>query len=79
METETLNGTPPEAVTLEPSITELKPPEDKKKKKNKKKKSKLKHPKLKALHYLSEGEGSSKLSSKEYEKELGRLQVELVK
>jgi len=79
METETLNGTPPEAVTLEPSITELKPPEDKKKKKNKKKKSKLKHPKLRALHYLSEGEGSSKLSSKEYEKELGRLQVELVK
>ncbi|PSN14165.1 polyphosphate kinase 2 [filamentous cyanobacterium CCT1] len=31
------------------------------------------------FHYLSEAEGSSKLTSKFYEKELARLQVELVK
>jgi polyphosphate kinase 2 len=31
------------------------------------------------FHYLSEAEGSSKLSTKFYEKELARLQVELVK
>ena len=79
METETLNGMTPEAVTLEPSIAELKPSKDKKKKKDKQKKSKLKHPKVKALHYPTEGEGSSKLSSKQYEQELARLQVELVK
>ena len=79
METETLNGMTPEAVTLEPSIAELKPSKDKKKKKDKQKKSKLKHPKVKALHYPTEGEGSSKLSSKQYEQELARLQLELVK
>lgn len=32
-----------------------------------------------AFYHISEGEGSSKLSNEVYEKELGRLQVELVK
>jgi polyphosphate kinase 2 len=79
MQTETLNGLPAEAVMLEPPAMEPKTPKDKKKKKDKQKKSKLKHPKLRALHYPTEGEGSSKLSNKEYEKELARLQIELVK
>lgn len=79
METETLNGIPSEALTLEPPMMEPKVPKDKKKKKGKEKKLTLKHPKLKALSYPSEGEGSSKLDSKFYEKELARLQIELVK
>ncbi len=36
-------------------------------------------PPQKIYHRMSEGEGSSKLSSKDYEKELAHLQVELVK
>ncbi|MBM0742002.1 polyphosphate kinase 2 [Phormidium sp. CLA17] len=62
-----------------PKNKQEKDKEKKDKKKDKKKKFKLKHPKLKALYYPSEGEGSSKLSSKFYEKELARLQIELVK
>jgi polyphosphate kinase 2 len=59
------------------------------KKINKQKKAKLDNPESnnseletpirKVSHYISEGEGSSKLSNKVYEKELARLQVELVK
>jgi polyphosphate kinase 2 len=57
---------------------------EKHKSKKKSKQKKLKQAKLElsepmVFHYLSEGEGSSKLSSKFYEKELARLQVELVK
>ncbi len=57
---------------------------EKHKSKKKSKQKKLKQAKLElsesmVSHYLSEGEGSSKLSSKFYEKELARLQVELVK
>ena len=53
---------------------------DKKKKDKKKlKKAKLKESESSVVHYLSESEGSSKLSSKLYEKELARIQVELVK
>jgi polyphosphate kinase len=57
---------------------------EKHKSKKKSKQKKLKQSKLElsesmVSHYLSEGEGSSKLSSKFYEKELARLQVELVK
>lgn len=56
---------------------------DNKKKKNKKsqsqKKSKLKSQERVTIRYVSEGEGSSKLPKKFYEKELARLQVELVK
>jgi len=79
METESLNGIPSETLTLDHSAAdaELETPKHKKSKKDKKKK--LKHPKLKALYYPSEGEGSSKLESKFYEKELARLQIELVK
>jgi polyphosphate kinase len=50
-----------------------------KKKLKKQNKAKLKNPERKVFHYMSEAEGSSKLSSKVYEKELARLQVELVK
>jgi polyphosphate kinase 2 len=75
METDTPNGISSETATLEPAVVKLKDP--KKKKKNKTKN--LKEPKLKALSYPSEGEGSSKLDSKFYEKELARLQIELVK
>ena len=80
MEPEILNGTSSDVSMLEHSITkaELETPKHKKKDKKDKKK-KLKHPKLKALYYPSEGEGSSKLGSKFYEKELARLQIELVK
>jgi polyphosphate kinase 2 len=57
---------------------------EKHKSKKKSKQKKLKQAKLElsepmVFHYLSEGEGSSKLSSRFYEKELARLQVELVK
>jgi len=52
-------------------------PTDKGKKKLKK--AKLAHPKQHVHSYASEGEGSSKLSDSKYEKELARLQVELVK
>ena len=57
---------------------------EKHKNKKKSKQKKLKQAQLElsesmVSHYLSEGEGSSKLSSKFYEKELARLQVELVK
>ncbi|MEX0269152.1 polyphosphate kinase 2 [Leptolyngbyaceae cyanobacterium UHCC 1019] len=81
METETLNGipSPSDAVMLEPPVIEPKVPKDKRKKKEKKKNLDSKHLKLKALSYPSEGEGSSKLDSKFYEKELARLQIELVK
>jgi polyphosphate kinase len=50
-----------------------------KKKLKKQNKAKLKNSERKVFHYMSEAEGSSKLSSKVYEKELARLQVELVK
>ncbi len=52
---------------------------EKKSKQKKLKQAKLELSEPMVSHYLSEGEGSSKLSSKFYEKELARLQVELVK
>ncbi|MEA5470138.1 polyphosphate kinase 2 [Spirulina sp. 06S082] len=66
------------------AILDKKLPEDKRKKKSKKKRKKekkanLKNSKKKASYHISEGEGSSKLDKKFYEKELTRLQVELVK
>lgn len=68
-----------------PDVTEAVEPKDAKggkkkgKKRHKGKQAGLsKNPGLKLL-YTSEAEGSSKLSSKDYEKELARLQVELVK
>lgn len=50
-----------------------------KKKLKKSKASDSEGSKQRVLHHISEGEGSSKLSSKKYEKELARLQLELVK
>ncbi|MDA0268327.1 MAG: polyphosphate kinase 2, partial [Cyanobacteria bacterium] len=52
-----------------------------KKKKSKKSKSKSsdKAPERRIFHHISESEGSSKLPKKKYEKELARLQLELVK
>ena len=76
MEIETMNGG---------ISAELEPPaEEPKEAKHKKKKTKLrkaakKASGIKVLQPTTEGEGSSKLSSKLYEKELVRLQVELVK
>ncbi|NCJ06476.1 polyphosphate kinase 2 [Synechococcales cyanobacterium C] len=49
------------------------------KKKKKKKKAKLQFSDKKATFHASEAEGYSKLSGKQYEKELARLQLELVK
>ncbi|NET36650.1 MAG: polyphosphate kinase 2 [Cyanothece sp. SIO1E1] len=51
---------------------------DKKKSKQKQKASRKKAER-RIFHYISEAEGSSKLSRKVYEKELARLQLELVK
>lgn len=60
---------------VEPIITESSAP-----KKKKKKKAKLSNPqKLKFIGNTSKRKGSSQISNKEYEKELARLQVELVK
>ena len=79
METEMAIGSDTLTATLEPLASDLKEPK-KDKKKHKGKKDKLsKTPELKMLYRTSEGESSSKLSRKEYEKELARLQVELVK
>ncbi|MCM1981612.1 polyphosphate kinase 2 [Lyngbya confervoides] len=56
-------------------------PKSKKKshKKDKPQKSKPEDLERPVFHYISESEGSSKLSKKLYEKELARIQVELVK
>lgn len=51
----------------------------KKKAKQQRKKDRAKGLEPPVFHYISESEGSSKLKSKFYEKELARLQVELVK
>lgn len=56
-----------------------KPKKQKNDKKEKVNKSKKKEHERPVFHYISEAEGSSKLSKKFYEKELARLQVELVK
>jgi polyphosphate kinase 2 len=80
METEIVNGQSAIAVVEHPDPESLVPT-----KKGKKKGKKLKKVKLSAtpqqMTYLpaSEQESKSKFSSKEYEKELSRLQVELVK
>lgn len=81
METEIMNGNRSPTATLEPLAAEPKEPKKKDKKKHKeKKKARLsKTPKLKVLYQSSDRESTSKLSNKEYEKELARLQVELVK
>ena len=89
MATEKTNGEQPVSAIAESLLSGANvQTTDKKDKKAKKKLKKLKKSKLKdklkgkesaVFHYISEGEGSSKLTSKAYEKELARLQVELVK
>ncbi len=77
METEVANGSSSGSSLADPEPKASKQ-KHKKKSKGKKKADDAKAPELKML-YTSESEGSSKLSSKFYEKELARLQVELVK
>ena len=80
METENLNGSHSPTATLEPLAAEPKETKNKKKKHKGKKKAKLsKTPELEGIYHTSERESGSKLSKKEYKKELARLQVELVK
>ena len=91
MEPEIVNGTQPpttmpESLAAEPKHSKKKDKKkDKTKKDRKKKEAELDNTKLdnaeeqKPLYHLSESEGSSKLSSKVYENELSRLQIELVK
>lgn len=71
----------PNDSTESPSVQKT-PSKSKKKKKNKQNKPKkgLHKPiERRVFHHISEGEGSSKLPKKLYEKELARLQLELVK
>jgi polyphosphate kinase 2 len=75
---EVMNGSS-SATTTESLVTEPKKNKKTKKHKNKKKDGLSKAAELKAVYRDSESETSSKLSTKEYEKELARLQVELVK
>ena len=78
METEIMNGSSLPTALFEPLVTE--PGKTKHKKKKKKHKgAKIQTNERPVLYHVSEAEGSSKLSSKVYEKELARLQVELVK
>lgn len=91
METEAMNGSLSPPATLESSKLKKEKKKDKKKHKEKHKDSHKdghrdshkdnlsKAPELKAFNLASESEGKSKISSKAYEKELARLQVELVK
>jgi polyphosphate kinase 2 len=80
METENLNGSHSLTATLEPLAAEPKETKNKKKKHKGKKKAKLsKTSELKGIYHTSKRESGSKLSKKEYKKELARLQVELVK
>ena len=65
--------------TTEDSDSSKKTKEAKKKAKHQRKKDRAKGLEPPVFHYISESEGSSKLASKFYEKELARLQVELVK
>jgi polyphosphate kinase 2 len=76
------NSTPgvAENLALEASIAKKDKKKIRKQKQGKKRKQ-AKYPdsERKVFHYISEAEGSSKLPKKFYEKELARLQVELVK
>ncbi|KAI9130439.1 polyphosphate kinase 2 [Acaryochloris sp. CCMEE 5410] len=70
-------NSPPEKA----EVQQDKPPKTKKKNKlsKKQKASRQLSSERKVFHHISESEGSSKLSKKKYEKELARLQLELVK
>jgi polyphosphate kinase len=80
METEIMNGSAPNAAMFESLVTApVQPKQKKKKKKKHKQKAQIQTAERRVLYHVSEAEGSSKLASKLYEKELARLQVELVK
>jgi len=85
METEEIENGRVTTIAEHPAPELVDPTHKEKRKEKKKKKKKLKKAKLVAtpqqMTYLpnSEQESKSKLSSKDYEKELARLQVELVK
>lgn len=73
---DTSSDTPPKKAEAKQNT----PPKSKKKKKaSKQPKASLKSSERRVFHHISEAEGSSKLSKKKYEKELARLQLELVK
>jgi polyphosphate kinase len=74
------NGSLLEPATNSSNAAKLKKKNQKEKKKSKKAKGhNPNHSERKVFHYISESEGSSKLSNKVYEEELARLQLELVK
>jgi polyphosphate kinase len=78
--TKTMNGRGSSTATLEALVTESKElKKSKKRRKGKKKNGLIKASKIGTVLPISESESYSKLSRKAYEKELARLQVELVK
>jgi polyphosphate kinase len=77
MDSQVMNGSSSTTAMLESLVTE--PKIKKKKHKLKKKDGLSKSSEFSSLHPTSESHMSAKLSSKEYEQELARLQVELVK
>jgi polyphosphate kinase 2 len=83
MNAKSMKGNNSKAVIPENNLPKVDNKVDNKKKKNKKSKNQKKsQPKIRervTIRYISEGEGSSKLPKKFYEKELARLQLELVK
>jgi len=75
-----MNGNSDQAVNSQNNIFELDiKKKDKKKSKKKQKKAKLSKSEQNLFYKISESEGSSKVPKKVYEKELARLQLELVK
>lgn len=89
MKKKSANGYEAAAANSENTKPDLKQSDQKKTKKQKKqsaqkkakppKQAKFRTTERKVFHYISESEGSSKLSSKTYESELAKLQLELVK
>ena len=79
MKTQPTNGNNSTPVISENNIPEAELKKKGKKKLKKQKKANLKKKEQRTYYYISEAEGSSKLSKKVYEKELARLQLELVK
>ncbi|MEO1404494.1 MAG: polyphosphate kinase 2 [Cyanobacteria bacterium J06635_1] len=82
MKAKSTKGKKPDPTSSENTLPTVDPKKKGKKslkKQKKQKKAKLKDSERSVFHHISESEGSSKLSKKDYEKELARLQLELVK
>ncbi len=79
MKTQPTNGNNSTPVIAENNIPEADLKKKGKKKLKKQKKANLKKKEQRTYYQISEAEGSSKLSKKVYQKELARLQLELVK